>query len=159
VVLTLDTLEYAMRGGRVKRTSSYCFTAQCKASHRVADRMPKWQTGCDPSAGVAISPTSSGNGWADAWLISQCCARRLVAADLLARVKQAFNCSETIITDLSIGVAANLGPGTVGLVAYPIEEVGSERMGYGAKRNRPTTPAGWNGKFLIGCLCSGCAFQ
>jgi fatty acid-binding protein DegV len=30
-------------------------------------------------------------------------------------------CNEMIITELSIGVAANLGPGTVGVVAYPAE--------------------------------------
>ena len=28
------------------------------------------------------------------------------------------------LTDLSTGVAANLGPGTVGVVAYPVEEGG-----------------------------------
>ena len=32
-----------------------------------------------------------------------------------------LNCNEMIITELSIGVAANLGPGTVGVVAYPAE--------------------------------------
>lgn len=42
---------------------------------------------------------------------------------LLEKVKSLLNCQELIMTELSIAVAANLGPGTVGVVAYPIEEV------------------------------------
>ena len=40
---------------------------------------------------------------------------------LLEDAKKHFNHKETMISDLSISVAANLGPGTVGLVLYPIE--------------------------------------
>jgi DegV family protein with EDD domain len=40
------------------------------------------------------------------------------AKNLLAQAKSIFNCRETILTDLSISVAANLGPGTVGLIVY-----------------------------------------
>jgi DegV family protein with EDD domain len=39
---------------------------------------------------------------------------------LLERVKSLFNCHEVIITELAIPVAAHLGPGTVGIVAYPV---------------------------------------
>ena len=38
---------------------------------------------------------------------------------LLDDAKQHFNATETMLSDLSISVAANLGPGTVGLVLYP----------------------------------------
>ena len=38
---------------------------------------------------------------------------------LLKKVKESFTINELIVTDLSISVAANLGPGTVGIVAYP----------------------------------------
>lgn len=42
------------------------------------------------------------------------------SADLLQKkVKESFTINELIVTDLSISVAANLGPGTVGIVAYP----------------------------------------
>jgi DegV family protein with EDD domain len=44
------------------------------------------------------------------------------AQDLLERVKNIFNIKELILTELSIAVAANLGPGTVGLVVYPAGE-------------------------------------
>ncbi len=35
------------------------------------------------------------------------------------KVMQAFDCRELIITDLTVPIAANLGPGTIGLVTYP----------------------------------------
>ena len=37
-------------------------------------------------------------------------------------VKSTLNCKQLVMTELSISVAANLGPGTVGIVAYPVEE-------------------------------------
>lgn len=41
---------------------------------------------------------------------------------LMAQAKEHFNVvGEPVLTDLSISVAANLGPGTVGLVLYPVE--------------------------------------
>lgn len=50
-------------------------------------------------------------------------ARDLEAARVLSEKARAlFNLSEFIITQLSIGVAANLGPGTVGLIAYPSKD-------------------------------------
>jgi hypothetical protein len=36
-------------------------------------------------------------------------------------VEKNLNCNKLIVTELSIGIAANLGPGTVGVVAYPVE--------------------------------------
>ncbi len=41
---------------------------------------------------------------------------------LLERAKSRFNVKEVFIADLSIPVAAHLGPGAVGIVAIPIEE-------------------------------------
>ena len=47
-------------------------------------------------------------------------ARDSDSADLLLKkVKESFTINELIVTDLSISVAANLGPGTVGIVAFP----------------------------------------
>ncbi|RMF45095.1 MAG: DegV family protein [Anaerolineae bacterium] len=42
---------------------------------------------------------------------------------LLAQVRNHLHCKRLILTDLSIAVAANLGPGTVGIVAYPAGKV------------------------------------
>jgi DegV family protein with EDD domain len=44
------------------------------------------------------------------------------AQAILDRLREIINIHEAIITDLAIPVAANLGPGTVGIVAYRIDE-------------------------------------
>ena len=44
------------------------------------------------------------------------------AQEIVERIAKLLNVNEMIVTNLSIGVAANLGPGTVGVVAYPVEE-------------------------------------
>jgi len=44
------------------------------------------------------------------------------ARTLEQRARELFNIHELITTELSISVAANLGPGTVGLIAYPVGE-------------------------------------
>ncbi len=41
---------------------------------------------------------------------------------LVDKAKTLFNIKELIVTDLSIPVAAHLGPGTVGIIAIPVEE-------------------------------------
>lgn len=41
---------------------------------------------------------------------------------LIERMRGMFNVKEIIMTDLAIPVAANLGPGTIGIVAYPVDE-------------------------------------
>ena len=41
------------------------------------------------------------------------------AQNLFERARKMFNIKELILTELSIAVAANLGPGTVGLIVYP----------------------------------------
>ena len=46
---------------------------------------------------------------------------------LFDRAREKLNVAEIIMTDLSISVAANLGPGTVGIVAYPVD--GKVNMG------------------------------
>ena len=45
-----------------------------------------------------------------------------IGEKLLERVRESFNFKELIFTELSTGIAANLGPGTVGLIAYPAVE-------------------------------------
>ncbi len=44
------------------------------------------------------------------------------AQSLVERVRGMLNVKETIITDLAIPVAANLGPGAIGIVAIPADE-------------------------------------
>jgi fatty acid-binding protein DegV len=44
------------------------------------------------------------------------------AKNMVERAKMMFNINELFVTDLSIPVAANLGPGTIGVVAIPVED-------------------------------------
>ncbi|MDI6770869.1 MAG: hypothetical protein QMD04_14505 [Anaerolineales bacterium] len=44
------------------------------------------------------------------------------AADMPEGWGEEYDIRDSIMTDLSISVAANLGPGTVGLVVYPVGE-------------------------------------
>jgi DegV family protein with EDD domain len=48
-------------------------------------------------------------------------SQSLEAAKLLVqKVKETLRVNELIISELSIGVAANLGPGTIGIIAYAV---------------------------------------
>jgi hypothetical protein len=38
----------------------------------------------------------------------------------MKKASEIFRVNEVILTDLSIGVAANLGPGTIGIIAYTV---------------------------------------
>jgi fatty acid-binding protein DegV len=42
------------------------------------------------------------------------------AKELMQSVRETFHINELLLSDLSIGVAANLGPGTIGIIAYPL---------------------------------------
>ena len=42
------------------------------------------------------------------------------ARQLMQIVKNTLHVNELILSDLSIGVAANLGPGTIGIIAYAV---------------------------------------
>ena len=128
VVLTLDTLEYAVRSGRVKALQAAIASLLSvkpvivlrDGMLQMADRVRTRQRALSYITDIVRERV--GGRLVNIAVVHARAPE--VAADLLARVKKTFNCSETIITDLSIGVAANLGPGTVGLVAYPVEEGG-----------------------------------
>jgi len=126
IILTLDTLEYARRSGRVKalqaalasllnvkpivilrdgvlelgdrvrtrrRSLEYVLTT---IGERMGDRLVN---------AAVVHAEDPGSG-----------------AILMDSVRSRLRCKQLIMTELSIGVAANLGPGTVGVVAYPVEE-------------------------------------
>ncbi len=45
-----------------------------------------------------------------------------MAREVVEKAKRIFNIKEVIITDLSIPVAAHLGPGAIGIITYPDED-------------------------------------
>jgi DegV family protein with EDD domain len=125
VILTLDTLEYAKMSGRVKtlqaalasvlnvkpiavlRDGDLAMAERVRTRKAALDRvieMAKEEFGDKPVilATLNARDPKSGEG-------------------LLEEAKKHFNHKETMVSELSIAVAANLGPGTVGLVVYPLE--------------------------------------
>ncbi|HKI54960.1 MAG TPA: DegV family protein [Anaerolineales bacterium] len=125
VILTLDTLEYAKMSGRVKtlqaalasvlnvkpiavlRDGDLNMTEKVrtrKASIERVIEMAREEYGAKPVylAIVHARDLKSGEG-------------------LLEQAKDSFNYQEIMIGELSISIAANLGPGTIGLIVYPLE--------------------------------------
>ena len=126
IVLTLDTLEFARRSGRVKAlqaalASVLNLKAIIALHEGVLDMADKVRT-----RSRALEKTLK--------MIQDVFGNRLVnaavvhsedpdsALALLDMVRSRLKCKDLIVTDLSISVAANLGPGTVGIVAYPVEQ-------------------------------------
>jgi DegV family protein with EDD domain len=125
VILTLDTLEYAKMSGRVGtlqaalasvlnvkpiavlRDGVLNMTEKVRTRKAALDRV------------IEIAKEEYGNSPVYMAVVH---ARDLKSGQaLLDDAKSHFNAKETMINDLSISIAANLGPGTVGLILYPIE--------------------------------------
>jgi DegV family protein with EDD domain len=126
VIFTLDTLEFARLNGRVSAVQSLfgsilrikpiimlrdgllemCDKVRTRSGsiHHVLENV-KQRLGRSP---VDIAVVHAGD--------------LETAVDLVEKVKEELNCREVVITDLSIPVAANLGPGAIGIIAYPVEE-------------------------------------
>lgn len=126
IVLTLDTLDYALRSGRVKalqaalasilrvkpiavlRDGAIVVVEKARTRQRALDMV------------LQITRERMGNRKVNIAVVH---ARDIPAGRaLMERARELFNCHEMVLSDLSIGVAANLGPGTIGIVAYPVED-------------------------------------
>ncbi len=124
VVLTLDTLEYARRSGRVKALPA-ALAALVKIKPVII-----LKDGALDMREVVRTRQRSINRVLE--IIHQRVDNRLVnvavvhsrsieaAKLLLQKVNETLRVNEAILSDLSIGVAANLGPGTIGIVAYAV---------------------------------------
>jgi DegV family protein with EDD domain len=125
VILTLDTLEYAKMSGRVKtlqaalasvlnvkpiavlRNGDLSMAERVRTRKASLDRvieMAKEEYGDKPVYLAVVHARDPKSG-----------------EELLEEASKHFNHRETMLGELSISVAANLGPGTVGLILYPIE--------------------------------------
>jgi DegV family protein with EDD domain len=125
VILTLDTLEYAKMSGRVKtlqaalasvlnvkpiavlREGDLSMAERVRTRKASLDRvieMAKEEYGDKPVYLAVVHARDLKSGQA-----------------LLEQAKQHFNCKETMLGELSISIAANLGPGTVGVILYPVQ--------------------------------------
>jgi DegV family protein with EDD domain len=124
IVLTLDTLEYARLSGRVKAIQAALATIvkikpviilkdgaldmreKVRTRQRALDRVIEiiHERVNDQLVNVAVVHSQSVE----------------TARDLMNKVRETFHVNELILSDLSIGIAANLGPGTIGIVAYEV---------------------------------------
>ena len=123
IVLTLDNLEYARMSGRVKALqASLVSLLNVKPIAMLQDGV------------IIMADKVRTRGRALQRIVEMVYQRvgdQLVNAavvhardpetgkTMMEMVKKRLNCKDLIMTDLSLPVAANLGPGTVGVVAYP----------------------------------------
>jgi DegV family protein with EDD domain len=122
---TLDTLEYAKMSGRVKALQAALasvLNVKPIAILRDGDlTMAERVRTRKASLARVIEIAKEEYGDKPVYL-AVVHARDLESGkELLEQAKSSFNYKETMISDLYISVAANLGPGTVGLFVYPIE--------------------------------------
>ncbi len=125
VILTLDTLEYAKMSGRVGTLQAALASALNVKPIAVlkdgvlnmAERVRTRKAALDR----VISMAKEEFGDTPVYLAVVHSRDLKSGQALLDQAKSHFNAKETMINDLSISIAANLGPGTVGLILYPIE--------------------------------------
>jgi DegV family protein with EDD domain len=123
VILTLDTLEYAKMSGRVKTLQAALASLLnvkpiAVLQDGVLNMAEKVRTRKAALERV-ISMAKEQYGDQPVYL-AVVHARDLKSGEaLLEQAKSQFNAKETMISELAISIAANLGPGTVGLILYP----------------------------------------
>jgi DegV family protein with EDD domain len=124
IVLTLDTLEYARRSGRV-RTLQAAIAAVVKikpviilkdGSLDMREKVRTRQRAIERALEIIYERV-------DNKLVNMAVVHSQsmeTAKALMQKVRDTFHINELILTDLSIGIAANLGPGTIGIIAYSV---------------------------------------
>ncbi len=124
VILTLDTLEYAKMSGRVKTLqAALASVLNVKpiailrdGELKMAERVRTRKASLDRV--IEIAKEEFGDKPVYLGIVH---ARDLKSGQgLLEQAKTQFNHKEIMISELSISIAANLGPGTVGLILYPV---------------------------------------
>lgn len=125
IILTLNTLDYARMSGRVGTLSAALASALnvkpiAVLKNGVVNMVEKVRTRKTALERVVeMAAEEIGDRPIYLGILH---ARDLLSGNaLLMEAKKRFNVRETIVNELSISLAANFGPGTVGLVLYPLE--------------------------------------
>lgn len=126
IFFTLDTLEYAHMSGRISAMQSLIGAAlQVKPIILLRDGLLEI-TGRVRTRSRAlqevIQRVQARIGGRLVNLAVVHAADPATARQLLENLQNHIQCKAALITDLAIPVAANLGPGAIGIVAYPVEE-------------------------------------
>lgn len=126
VIFTLDTLDFARMNGRVNALQS-AITSMLRIKPIILLREGLLQMGDKVRTRqrsiehiVALAKSRVGNTKVNIAIVHA--ADLNAAEELVRKVRNLFNVHELVQTELAIPVAANLGPGTVGLVIYPEKE-------------------------------------
>ncbi len=125
VILTLDTLEYAKMSGRVKTLQAALasllnvkpIAILRNGDLNMAERVRTRKASLDRVIEIAEEEF----GKKPVYLAVVHARDAKSGQGLLDDAKSHFNHKEIMLSDLSISIAANLGPGTVGLILYPVE--------------------------------------
>ena len=125
LIFTLDTLKFASMSGRVKHLQASLATLlKVKPIIELKDGvivMGEKVRSRAKSIELILSKMKQIFG-AQRIKVGVIHARdREAGLDLLQRVISQNNCEEAVLGELSISLAAHFGPGTLGLVAYPVE--------------------------------------
>jgi DegV family protein with EDD domain len=125
IILTLDTLAYARMSGRVGTLSAAMASLLnvkpiAVLKNGLVDMVEKVRTrkvALDRVIEMAVEEFDK-----QPIYLGIVHARDAASGNaLLLEARKRLNSKETVLTDLSISLAANFGPGTVGLVLYPLE--------------------------------------
>jgi DegV family protein with EDD domain len=126
IIFTLDKLEFAQKSGRVKKLESILASVLnikpiITLKEGTLAAVDKVRTRKAALAFIIQEMADRmGEKVINAAIIH---AHDLnTALEISERVKDILNVKEMFIEELSIAIAANLGPGTIGIVAYPVDE-------------------------------------
>lgn len=125
IILTLDTLEYARRSGRVGALSAALASLLnvkpiARLEGGVLSMVDKVRTRKAVLERVLqMGKEAYGDRPVHLGVVHARDPRS--AESLMTEAKKRFNYSDAVQSDLSVSLAINLGPGTVGLVLYPAE--------------------------------------
>ena len=125
IILTLDTLEYARRSGRVGTLSAALASLLnvkpiAILENGVLNMVDKVRTR-KASLERVLEMGKKAFGDQPVYLGVVHARDPESGASLLEEAKKNFNYKDAVQSDLSVSLAINLGPGTVGLVLYPAE--------------------------------------
>ena len=125
IILTLDTLEYARRSGRVGTLSAALASLLnvkpiAVLENGVLNMVDKVRTR-KASLERVLEMGKKAFGDQPVYLGVVHARDPESGASLLEEAKKNFNYKDAVQSDLSVSLAINLGPGTVGLVLYPAE--------------------------------------
>ncbi len=126
IILTVDTLDFAQKSGRVKMLESIMASVLkikpiitlSEGTLSVIDKVRTRKASLD----FILQEMSNrmGSNLINAAIIH---AHDLATAmEIYERVEGVLNIKDIFVEELSIAIATHLGPGTIGIVAYPVEE-------------------------------------